>query len=590
MQYQSTLSPHSSSLHRTDSILHLTKRLYKDYVSRYLSLLYALVALLILLAATTSVQPILLQQAFDKIFGDKDVTYLVILPLVIVVISAIQAIATYSSALLMNRFGSGLTADMRSTLFSHLLKSDLDLYANHGSGHLLSRVAGETIGISTGIQRFFSAWARDAITSLGLISVMFYQSFELTVISLCVLAVAYYPLSRITKRLKKLSVQLNETAITLNARLLESFEGIRVIKAFAKEESEADKIGGYILEIKTANNRLARISSLMPPLMQVLGGMAVAFVIWYGGYELIQGELSQGELIAFLTSLLMLTKPVKSLTSSGAIMISALVNAERFYSLLDTQPKSKMRGHGNPIHVTSGRVAFERVQYIYPNGTCALDSVSFTIAAGRTTAIVGHSGSGKSTVFNLLLKFCEPTMGTIRIDDQDISEASVASVRDSIAVVSQDVFIFDDTARNNIKYGRSGATEDEIVAAAKAARCHDFIMTLPNGYDTRLGFLGQTLSGGQKQRIAIARAFLRRAPILLLDEATSSLDPKTDLEIQDTLESLMAGRTTVIIAHRLSTVMKAYETIVLEQGSVVARGSHAELIGGCLAYRQLFGV
>lgn len=317
MQFRSQ-PKYSSSLHCNGSVLHLTTRLYKDYVRRYLSLLYVLVALLIVLAATTSVQPIPLQHAFDKIFGDKDMTYLVILPIVIIVISVIQAIATYSSAILMNRFGSGLTADMRTALFSHLLNSDLDMYANHGSGHLLSRVAGETIGISIGIQRFFSAWARDAITSIGLIAVMFYQSGELTIIALCVLAVSYYPLSRITKRLKKLAVQLNETTIGLNARLLESFEGIRVIKAFAKEVSEADKIGGYILDIKAANNRLARISSLTPPLMQVLGGMAVAFVIWYGGYELIQGELTQGELIAFLTSLLMLTKPVKSLTSSGA--------------------------------------------------------------------------------------------------------------------------------------------------------------------------------------------------------------------------------------------------------------------------------
>ena len=568
----------------------LATRLYKDYVHKHFRLLIATSALLLIIAATTSVQPLLLQQTFDKVFQGKDLTYLTLLPVAIICLCIVQAITTYYSTILMNRFGSSLTADMRTDLFRHILDNDIDFYAAHDSGNLISRVSGETIGISIGVQRFFNVGVRQLITSMGLILVMLYQSAELTVISLAAFALAYYPIRRITKRLRKLVRQFNENSILLNSRLLESFEGIRVIKAFAKEEFEVTKIGQCILDIKAVNNKMAGIASLAAPLMQCLAGIAVAFVIWYGGYQLINGKMTEGELIAFTTSLLMLSKPVKSLTSSGSIMTAALVNAERYYHLLDTKRNRISRDQGTAISVTSEGIRFDKVHFEYPNGTEALKGVSFTMEAGKKTALVGHSGSGKSTVFNLLLKFYDPTAGTISIDRQSIDDASINSVRDSIALVSQDIFIFDDTARNNIGYGREGATEEEIGAAARAAKCHDFIMNLPGGYDTRLGFFGQNLSGGQKQRIAIARAFVRKSPILLLDEATSSLDPKTEMEIQDSLEELAHNRTTVIIAHRLSTVMKVDKLIMMEDGAVKAVGSHEELIESSAAYRDLFGI
>lgn len=568
----------------------LLKRMHREYIRRYHGLILATIGLMLILSASTSVQPILLQQAFDKVFRGKDLTYLALLPIAIVAISLIQAVTGYFANILMNKFGSGLIADMRRDFYRHVIHNEIEFYSAHDSGNLLARVTSEIIGIANGIQVFFNVWARQVITSLGLIVVMVYQSFELTVITLSALLIAFYPIARITKKLRKLVHRSTEQNALFHSRLLESFEGIRVIKAFAKEDFEIKKISQYISDIRSISNKIIGVSNLTPTLMQVLAGMAVAFVLWYGGYQLIHDRMTEGQLIAFITALLMVSRPLRSLTNAGATMVVGLTYAERFYNILDTKPRRASRDQGNKIHVAAGEIHFDKVHFEYPNGAHALKGVSFTMEAGKKTALVGHSGSGKSTVFNLLLKFYEPKSGVITVDGQDLKEASINSVRGSIALVSQDIFIFDDTARNNIGYGREGATEEEIVAAAKAAKCHEFILQLPKGYDTNLGFFGQSLSGGQKQRIAIARAFLRNSPILLLDEATSSLDPRTESEIQEAVERLTKNRTTIIIAHRLSTVMNADKMILLDNGAVVATGTHEALLKTAPSYRDLFGI
>jgi ATP-binding cassette, subfamily B, bacterial MsbA len=570
--------------------IQLAKRLYRDYVRKHYKMMAVTVVLLLIISGTTALQPLLLQQAFDKVFRDKDLTYLMYIPIAVVVLCVVQAIATYYSNLLMARFGNAIVTDTRKDLFRHIINNEIEFYAEHDSGNLLSRIGGETIGIASGVQRFFNAWIKQLITSIGLFIVMVYQSFELTVIALSAFAIAYYPMLKIMRRLKKLVSQSNEKTILMNTRVLESIEGIRVIKAFAKEDFEITKVGQYMYDIEKTNDKVIGVANLTPTLMQILAGVAVAFVIWYGGYQLIHDQMTAGQLIAFTTSLMMISRPIRALTSTGSIMSAALVNTERFYKVIDTKPRRNSRDDGVRIQVKSGEIKFKDVVFQYPNGGRALNGISLTMEAGKKTAIVGYSGSGKSTIFNLLLKFYDPTSGTILIDNQDINEASINSLRASIALVSQDIFIFDDTARNNIGYGREGATDEEIIAAAKAARCHDFIMAMPDGYDTRLGFSGQNLSGGQKQRIAIARAFVRNAPILLLDEATSALDPRTESEIQEALELLTKGRTTIIIAHRLSTVMNADKMIMLDSGEVRAVGTHDELLKNSPAYKDLFGI
>jgi len=568
----------------------IVKRLFSDFVKKHTKRILLTVALLLVIAGTTSLQPLLLQQAFDKIFKEKDLTYLTWLPVAIIVICAVQAVAAYFSNQLMTRFGNAMMADMRRTLFSKIINHEIEFYSTHDSGTLLYRVTSEIVSISNGIQLFFNSWVRQLVVSAGLIIVMFYQSAELSVIALSALGLAFYPIRKITRRLKKLVHQSNDVNAAFQSRLLESFHGIRVIKAFAKEKFEADKIGQYVTGIEAVTNKTLSISGLTPPIMQMLAGFAIAFVIWYGGFQVINGHMTEGNLIAFITSLLMVSRPIRSLTSAGNTMNSALVNAERFYKILDTSARHADKDGGIKIAVGDGAIAFEHVSFNYPNGTPALRDVSFTVNPGRKTALVGHSGSGKSTLFNLLLKFYDAGSGTIRIDGQDIATASINSVRGSIALVSQDIFIFDDSARNNIGYGKDGATEDEIIAAAKAAKCHDFIMDLPEGYDTKLGYGGQNLSGGQKQRISIARAFLRDSPILLLDEATSALDPKTESEIQESLRTLTLNRTTIVIAHRLSTVMNADKMILMDKGAIEATGTHEELLQRSPHYKDLFGI
>lgn len=570
--------------------MQLVKRLYRDYVRKHFRMMAVTVVLLLIISGTTALQPLLLQQAFDKVFKAKDLTYLTYLPIAVVALCVVQAFASYYSNLLMAKFGNAIVTDTRKDLFRHIINNEIEFYTEHNSGNLLSRIGGETIGIASGVQRFFNAWVKQLITSLGLFLVMIYQSLELTVIALAAFAFAYYPLLKITRRLKKLVGQSNEKTIVMTTRVLESLEGIRVIKAFAKEDFEINKVGQYITDIETTNDKVIGVANLTPTMMQILAGVAVAFVIWYGGYQLIHGHMTEGQLIAFTTSLMMISRPIRALTSTGSIMSASLVNTERFYKIMDTKPRRKSRDEGVKIHVKAGEIEFRDVVFEYPNGGRALAGVSLSMEAGKKTAIVGYSGSGKSTIFNLLLKFYDPTSGTITIDKQDINQASINSLRASIALVSQDIFIFDDTARNNIGYGREGATEEEIIAAAKAAKCHEFIMAMPDGYDTKLGFAGQNLSGGQKQRIAIARAFVRNAPILLLDEATSALDPRTESEIQEALEQLTKNRTTIIIAHRLSTVMNADKMIMMDSGEVRAVGKHDELLKSSPAYRDLFGI
>jgi len=571
-------------------LIPIIKRLWKDYVKQHRRSIIITALLLVVSSAATSVQPLLIQQAFDKVFKQHDMQALIYIPVLIVAVFMVQALTLYFSNLLMGKITNSMIASMRKNLFTHIIDNEVEFYTQNNSGSLLSRIIAEILHISAAITNFFNAWCRQFITSVGLLAVMIYQSVELTLLSLIVFVFAFYPLRRITVMLKKLSRQQNDKYAHLNARLLESISGVRTVKAFRKEEFEIEKISGYIEEIEVSSNKNNRMSIIAAPLMQVIGGCSVAFVIWFGGHQLAMGKMTEGNLVAFIASLMMFGRPVRSLSSSGGLMMKGSVAAERFYEIMDMKPKFISRDHGKDLKIAQAEVVFDHVSFFYPNGMQAIRDISATFAAGKKTALVGHSGSGKSTIFNLIMKFYEPSQGKILVDGQHLSECSINSARANLSLVSQDIFIFDETALNNIGYGREGATEEEIVAAAKAAHCHEFIMQLPLGYKTKLGFSGESLSGGQKQRIAIARAFLRNAPILLLDEATSALDPKTEAEIQESLDVLCKGRTTIVIAHRLSTVVNADSMILMHDGAVAATGTHESLLATSELYRNHFGI
>ena len=575
---------------QTAKFVSISKRLWKSNIRKYTKLLVITGLLLVVTAITTSVQPLLIQQVFDKVFKQHDHYYLVLVPLAIIVLFTIQGFTLYFSNFLMGKFTNSMIADMRKQLFTHVMENEVEFYSKNDSGSLLARIVAETPYVTVAVANFFNAWCRQFITAVGLFAVMLYQSVELTLVSLVAFSVAVLPLKRVTTRLKKLHRQINDKNAFLNSRVIESLSGIRTVKAFRKESFEVDKISNYIDDVDIFSTKTMMVAYITAPLMLVLGGFSVAFVIWFGSNELIAGRMTEGNLVAFISALMMFTRPVRSLSSSGGIMVKGFVAAERYFEMLDTTPKFISRDHGDALSVTRGDVVFEQVGFRYPNGTQAIKDVSIHFAAGKKTALVGHSGSGKSTIFNLIMKFYEPTEGRILIDGQSLAKASINSARDSLAIVSQDIFIFDASALDNIGYGREGATEEEIIAAAKAARCHEFIMQLPEGYKTTLGFAGESLSGGQKQRIAIARAFLRNAPILLMDEATSALDPKTEADLQESLDELSRDRTTIVIAHRLSTVINADHMVLMHEGGVAATGTHASLLAESPLYRNHFGI
>ncbi len=568
----------------------ISKRLWRDYVRQHLAAIILTGLLLIISSAATSAQPLLIQQAFDSIFKQRDLKALQLIPALIVVVFIVQGISLYWSGYIMGIINNAMITKMRQNLFAHIMENELEFYSKNDSGSLLSRIVSEILHIANAITHGLNVWCRQVTTSLGLLAVMLYQSVELTFLSLIVFILAYYPLRRITTRLKKLTRQLSDRNAELNSRLIESLGGIRTVKSFRKEEFEIKKIASYIEEIENYSNKTNSISIITTPMLQIFGGIAVAFVIWFGGHSLIEGKMTEGNLVAFIASLMMFVRPVRSLTSAGGVMVRGYVAADRFFSIIDSKPRFISRDHGNELKINKAEFSFNNVCFEYEGGALAVDNVSFIAEAGKKTALVGHSGSGKSTLFNLIMKFYEPTSGTVFIDGQNISQCNIDSVRKNIALVSQDIFIFDDTALNNIGYGKEGASYEEIVKAAQAAHCHDFIMQLPQGYNTRLGFAGETLSGGQKQRIAIARAFLRDAPILLLDEATSALDPRTESDIQDSLLRLSTNRTTIIIAHRLSTVINADKMILMNEGKVAATGTHEQLLKESELYRAHFGL
>lgn len=569
--------------------LTLAGRIYRDYVKKYLGQIITASVLLVIGSAALSAQPLLLQVAFDKIFKEKDVDYLTLIPLAIIAIFLVQALTAYFSNIIMNKFVNSTAADMRRDFFKHVVDYEIEFYSKNNTGNLISRMITEIGLINSAISTFINVFFKQALTSAGLIVVMLYQSVELTFISLIAFAFAFYPISRITKRLKKLARQTNESNAATISALMENFSGIRVIKAFGREQHEINRANNYINQIRSLGNKSSRVASITAPMMILLGGVAVSFVIWFGGHELIEGDMTEGNLVAFITSLLMVSRPLRGIGAMGGSLTTGLTAAERFYQIIDEKPQFKSRIEGTELKVKNAEISFNNVTFSYPDGTLALDNVNILMEAGKKTALVGHSGSGKSTILNLVMKFYYPSFGSITIDGMDINKASIESVRRNIALVSQDIFIFDDTARANIAYGLEGASEEQIIKAAKAAHCHEFISSLPNGYETKLGSFGEKLSGGQKQRIAIARAFLRNSPILLLDEATSALDPKTEADIQEALDELTKNRTTIIIAHRLSTVVKADKMVLLKSGKVSATGTHEQL-SSVEEYKTLFGL
>ncbi len=563
----------------------LVRRLVRTHVRKHWGRLAAAAVCMVVVAAATATNAWLIQPVLDEVFLNHDRTMLYLVPAAVVVVSVINGIANYGQATMMGVAGQRIVAEVQADMFAHLMRADLAYLHRETSGRLVSNFLQDADLLRNAVARAITGMAKDVLMLVFLLGLMFVNNWELALVAFIVFPLALVPIRLLGQRMRNASRTMLERTGTFSALLSESIQGVRHVKANSREAYEIERASVAIRARLASWNEMVRNRAAAAPFMEALGGVAVALIVLYGGSQVIAGETTPGTFFSFIAALLFAYQPMKSLASLNSALQEGLAAATRIFALLDVEPSIVNAPDAQPLAVRRGEVRFDNVSFRYDDGRLALDGVSFVGEAGRTVAIVGPSGAGKSTLINLIPRFYEATAGAIRVDGTDVRGATLASLRQSIALVSQEASLFNDTVRANIAYGRPGASEDDIVACAKAAAAHDFITALPSGYDTVVGESGVLLSGGQRQRIAIARAMLKDAPILLLDEATSALDTESERHVQLALSRLARNRTTIVVAHRLSTVADADVIHVLADGRIAESGTHAELLlrGGLYA-------
>lgn len=567
----------------------LVRRLGLQYVVPQIKGVFVALGLMLIAAAMTGAMAKLMEPIIDQVFTARNQTMLWPVALAVFAVFAVRGFATYGYSVLMNRMGQRVVSDINRDMFAHLVYADLAFYHGQQSGQLLSRFISDTALIRTAIVETLLGAGKNTFTIIALMVVMFYQDWKLSLISVFVFPTAAYVVSRLGKKLRKVSTSMQMETGDLTSMLNQSFQGARHIRSYGTEEFEKNRINQVIENIFRLMNRAFRVSAIATPMAEMLSGLAIVTIVLYGGYRVIDGESTAGQLFSFITAFLLAFEPMKRLAKLNNILQMGLAAADRLFIMIDQKPEIIEKKEAATLHVENPLVSFEKVSFSYADGSEALHDVTFTVPAGKTAALVGESGAGKSTILNLLPRFYDVTSGAIKINGQDIRDVTLKSLRKNMALVSQEVAIFNDSIRDNIAYGTEGATDEEVMAAAKAAAANDFIMELPEGYMTRVGENGVKLSGGQKQRISIARAMLKNAPILLLDEATSALDANSERWVQSALEKLRQGRTTIVVAHRLSTIMNADIIYVIAEGKIVEEGMHQQLLARGGHYARLYG-
>lgn len=543
----------------------------------------------LLVSATTTVSALLVKPVLDDIFVARDTGKLVLFPLLIIVLYATRGLLHYGHAYLMRYIGQGVIRDIRNQLFTHLLQMPLAYFHRHHTGVLMSRLTNDITFMQRAVSSAVNDVLRQGLTMLGLIGVAFYRDWFLATFAVIVLPLAGIPIVLLGRRLRHLSRHAQTQMGLLSTLLEEVLSGIKIVKAFGREAYERQRFQQRNAAFYEVTMRAVKTDEISSPIMELLGAMGVALVVFYGGRQVVQGTSTPGTFFSFLTAVLWLYEPMRKLSRLNSTLQGALAAADRVFAVLDQKrepPPPVSRTEMSPIQ---HRLLIRDVSMRYaPHTPLVLQHVNLQVEAGEVVALVGFSGAGKTSLADLLPRFYDPEEGAILIDDVDIRQVSLASLRAQIGIVSQDVVLFDDTLRQNILYGNPQASEAQMIQAARAAYAHDFITRMPHGYDTVIGERGVRLSGGEKQRLAIARALLKNAPILILDEATSSLDSESEQMVQYALDNLMKDRTTFVIAHRLATVRHADKIVVLHHGEVVETGRHSELLAQAGLYSRLY--
>ena len=541
-----------------------------------------------MVAILTGVYAWLARPVLDGIFIEKNEQLLMVLPLAILAVAAVKALFSYGVGYLMAYVGNRVVADIRQELFQQLMRMPIGFHDSNTSGRLVSRIVNDVGLMANAASSVVKDMFQNVLTFLAMVGVILYQDWKLAGISLVVIPLAGLTMVRVGKRLKKLAASGQAQMGDMSSTLQETFAGIRVVKAFGREDAEAGRFQARNQAFLATTLKTNQVWSIGHSHMEVIGVISIAVIIWYGGYLVINGTMTPGAFFSFMAAMLLAYTPVRKLSGANNLIQQALAAAERVFDVLDMKTEQAQTQGMVPLAGIHRAIEFQGVSLRYESQKIpALTKVDLTIRPGEVIALVGSSGSGKTTLVSLLPRFYEPTTGRILIDGVPLDSYELRSLRAHIGIVSQEIVLFDDTIRNNIAFGRTGASQAEVEQAAKLAYAHDFILRIPDGYDALIGERGLKLSGGERQRLAIARALLRDPPLLILDEATSALDTESERIVQLALTNLMKNRTTLVIAHRLSTIQNADRIVVLDGGTIVEVGSHEDLLRQGGSYHRL---
>jgi subfamily B ATP-binding cassette protein MsbA len=553
------------------------KQLLEYIKGSWLQLFLSMICMLVV-AGTTSATAFIVKPVIDDIFINKNVFLLKLIPIIVIILYFFRGLAMYGQEFLLQYVGENIIRKLRDALYEKIMDLPLSFFHKERTGVLMSRITNDVSIIKNMVSNAVTGALRDFFTVIGLTGVIFYRDWKLAILAFVVMPLAYFPVVELGRRVRRFSTSSQESMADMNAFLHETFAGNKIVKAFGMESYEKKVFSEKSHSVFRFEIKSIRAKALSSPVMEAFGGVGISLVLWYGGFAVIKGAQTPGDFLSFMTAVMLLYTPIKKMTKLNNVLQQGLAASDRVFDILETESDIIDPKLPKTIKAGSHRILFENVSFSYDSREKVLKNIDLDVKPGEILALVGMSGGGKTSLVNLIPRFFDVTQGVIKINGMDIRDVAVSDLRKQVAIVTQEPILFNDTIRKNIAYGKPDASDQEIIAAAKAAYIYKFVESLPKGFDTIIGELGNRLSGGEKQRMCIARALLKNAPILILDEATASLDTESERLVQKALENLMKGRTSFVIAHRLSTISYANRIVVLVGGQIVEEGKHEELL------------